>query len=92
MEENPDEIKKFNPFGKSWSNYNGKPRNYIQILKKLTKLDIISPNKSLNNEEIIKYLNESIFTQINLKEDFMKENDSKRNYDLFSIHFLLLKK
>jgi hypothetical protein len=58
VKENPDEIKKFNPFGKSWSNYNGKPRNYIQILKKLTQLDIISPNKSLNNEEIIKFIAE----------------------------------
>ena len=58
MEGEDGEKKPYNPFGKAWTNYNGQPRNYIQILLRQC-------NKTL------KYLNgkSSVDLALNLSED-----------------------
>ena len=39
-EENPDGVPKFKPENFSWTNYDGRPRNYVQILKRLKNFDV----------------------------------------------------
>ena len=39
-EENPDGVPKFKPENFAWTSYDGKPRNYVQILKRLKKFDV----------------------------------------------------
>jgi adenylate kinase family enzyme len=38
--DDPEAKKPYNPYNKSWTDYNGKPRNYLQILSKLTHKDV----------------------------------------------------
>ena len=39
-EENPEGVPKFKPENFAWTNYDGKPRNYVQILKRLKNLEV----------------------------------------------------
>ena len=39
-EENPEGVPKFKPENFAWTNYDGKPRNYVQILKRLKNFDV----------------------------------------------------
>ena len=41
-EENPDGVPKFKPENFSWTYYDGKPRNYVQILKRFHISNIIN--------------------------------------------------
>lgn len=36
----PDNKKPYNPYNKSWTDYNGQPRNYLQILTKLLNKEV----------------------------------------------------
>ena len=53
-EENPDGVPKFKPENYAWTNYDGKPRNYVQILKRLknfeVKIEEMDENNSYGNE------------------------------------------
>ena len=62
-EENPDGVPKFKPENFSWTNYDGKPRNYVQILKRLKCLDVnLKEFNESNNygEELEKVIGEHI--------------------------------
>ena len=39
-ENNPDGVPKFKPENFAWTNYDGKPRNYVQILKRLKNWEV----------------------------------------------------
>ena len=62
-ENNPDGVPKFKPENFSWTNYDGKPRNYVQILKRLknweVKVDEFNDNKDYG-AEIEKIIGEHI--------------------------------
>ena len=62
-ENNPDGVPKFKPENYSWTNYDGKPRNYVQILKRLknweVKVDEFNDNKDYG-AEIEKIIGEHI--------------------------------
>ena len=53
-ENNPDGVPKFKPENFAWTNYDGKPRNYVQILKRLknfeVKIEEMDENKEYGNE------------------------------------------
>jgi len=42
---------KFKPEGLSWTSYDGKPRNYIQVVSKFTKYPLIEDNTTVRNLE-----------------------------------------
>ena len=91
MEENPDEPKKYNPFGKSWSDYNGIPRNYLQILSKLSKLQVQSPDHILSQRDSISYLTEIINSFITREEEQNAEECLIQNNEgLKEIHLIKL--
>lgn len=50
-EENPDGVKKFNPEGLFWTYYDGKPRNYVQVLKRWKPFPVKQVASSAENLE-----------------------------------------
>ena len=59
-EENPEGAPKFKPEAFAWTSYDGKPRNYIQILKRLNNFEKKIIESDSCREEIIKSFNEHI--------------------------------
>lgn len=53
---------KFKPEGFSWTYYDGKPRNYVQVISKFTKYPIIEDHSTVRNMEntIIQILSSDI--------------------------------
>ena len=74
-EENPDGVPKFKPENFAWTNYDGKPRNYVQILKRLKNLEVkieeMDENNSYGNE-VEKIIGEHI-------EKYEKKEENKYN-------------
>ena len=74
-EENPDGVPKFKPENYAWTNYDGKPRNYVQILKRLKNLEVkieeMDENNSYGNE-VEKIIGEHI-------EKYEKKDENKYN-------------
>ena len=74
-EENPDGVPKFKPENYAWTNYDGKPRNYVQILKRLknfeVKIEEMDENNSYGNE-VEKIIGEHI-------EKYEKKEENKYN-------------
>ena len=59
-EENPDGVPKFKPENFSWTSYDGKPRNYIQILKRLKCFPVKIVDNGSCREELVKLIGEHI--------------------------------
>lgn len=57
-EENPDGVPKFKPEEFSWTSYDGKPRNYVQILKRLKNFPIKVAENGNFREELVKIIGE----------------------------------
>jgi hypothetical protein len=81
-ENNPDGVPKFKPENFAWTNYDGKPRNYVQILKRLKNWEVKVKefdDKSDYGTEIEKIIGEHI-------EKFgNKENKYNGNISLIKI-------
>ena len=74
-ENNPDGVPKFKPENFAWTNYDGKPRNYLQILKRLKNYEVKIQefNENYNyRDEIEKIIGEHI-------EKFGKKEEIKYN-------------
>ena len=72
-EENPEGVPKFKPENFAWTNYDGKPRNYIQILKRLKNFDVNMKEFNEQNEygkEVENVIGEHI-------EKYMKKEENK---------------
>ena len=74
-EENPD-APKFKPENFKWTNYDGIPRNYVQILKRLKNMPVklvnIEENNEIVREELIKGLGYHL-------DNFVNREESKYN-------------
>ena len=55
-EENPDGVPKFKPENFSWTSYDGKPRNYVQILKRLKGFPIEVIDSGNCREQLVKMI------------------------------------
>ena len=55
-EENPDGVPKFKPENFKWTSYDGQPRNYVQVLKRLKMypVDVIKSNNC--RDDLIKVI------------------------------------
>ena len=53
-EENPDGVPKFKPENFKWTSYDGQPRNYVQVLKRLKMFPVNSIKTDKCREELIK--------------------------------------
>ena len=72
-EENPDGKPKFKPENFSWTSYDGKPRNYVQVLKRLKAYPIKFIEASDTcREELIKVIGSHI-------DNFMARKESSYN-------------
>ena len=72
-EENPEGAPKFKPENFAWTNYDGKPRNYVQILKRLKCFDVNVKEFSEENDygkEVENAIGEHI-------EKFAKKEENK---------------
>ena len=69
-EENPDGVPKFKPENFSWTSYDGKPRNYVQILKRLKCFPIKVVENESFREEIIKMIGEHM-------DNYLKREENK---------------
>ena len=69
-EENPDGVPKFKPENFSWTSYDGKPRNYVQILKRLKCFPVKVVESANCREELIKILGEHI-------DNYLKKDEIK---------------
>ena len=68
-EENPDGPPKFKPENFSWTSYDGKPRNYVQVLKRLKAYPIKFIEASdTSREELIKVIGSHIDNYMARKE------------------------
>ena len=90
-EENPDGVPKFKPENFSWTSYDGKPRNYIQILKRLKCYPVKAVDNPSYREELVKLIGEHInnylkkeenkykglISVIKIGEDATKENEEE---------------
>ena len=78
-EENPDGVPKFKPENFSWTSYDGNPRNYFQILKRLKNFEVLEKEPVGNcREELIKSLIKHI-------EKYSKKEENKYNGGLVLI-------
>ena len=78
-EENPDGIPKFKPENFSWTYYDGNPRNYFQILKRLKNFEVEEKEVEGNcREELIKSVSKHI-------EKYLKKEENKYNGGLVLI-------
>ena len=68
-EENPDGVPKFKPEDYPWTNYDGVPRNYIQILKRYNMFPVkIIEASDTCREELIKALGNHLDNYMNREE------------------------
>ena len=69
-EDNPDGVPKFKPENFSWTSYDGKPRNYVQILKRLKTYPVkLIEASDTCREELIKVIGSHI-------DNFMSRKDT----------------
>ena len=81
-ENNPDGVPKFKPENFAWTNYDGKPRNYVQILKRLKNWEVKVEefdDKSDFGAEVEKIIGEHI------EKFWNKENKYNGNISLIKI-------
>ena len=71
-EENPDGVPKFKPEEFSWTSYDGKPRNYIQILKRLKNFPIKLVENRSCREELVKSIGEHMDNYLHKEENKYK--------------------
>ena len=71
-EENPDGVPKFKPENFSWTSYDGKPRNYIQILKRLKCFPVKAVDSPNCREELVKLIGEHINNYLKKEENKYK--------------------
>ena len=90
-EENPDGVPKFKPENFSWTSYDGKPRNYVQILKRLKSYPIKVIDSVNCREELVKMIGEhmdnyikkdenkykGLIAMIKVREDVPNENEDE---------------
>ena len=69
-EENPDGIPKFKPENFSWTSYDGKPRNYVQILKRLKCFPVKVVDNGSCREELVKIIGEHM-------DNYMQKEEKK---------------
>ena len=69
-EENPDEVPKFKPEKFSWTYYDGKPRNYVQILKRLKCYPIKVVENGNCREELVKLIGKHM-------DNYLQKNENK---------------
>ena len=69
-EDNPDGVPKFKPENFSWTSYDGKPRNYVQILKRLKCFPVKVIESGNCREELIKIIGEHI-------DNYLKKDEIK---------------
>ena len=74
-EENPD-AHKFKPEDYKWTNYDGIPRNYVQILKRLKNMPIKVVNIEENNETVREELIKGLAYHL---DNFVNREESKYN-------------
>ena len=88
-EENPDGIPKFKPENFKWTSYDGQPRNYVQVLKRLKMFPVNIIKSDKCREELIKEIKkhldnfgkkeenkyEGIISIINVGENINEETD-----------------
>ena len=74
-EENPD-APKFKPEDYKWTNYDGIPRNYVQILKRLKNMPIKVVNIEENNETVREELIKGLAYHL---DNFVNREESKYN-------------
>ena len=74
-EENPD-APKFKPEDYKWTNYDGIPRNYVQILKRLKNMPIKVVNIEENNETVREELIKGLAYHL---DNFINREESKYN-------------
>lgn len=70
QEEGDEAKKKFTPFNKFWNTYDGEPRNYLQILKKLTAWDLSQENINRNDLDsyLYEYFHKTVFNGSDQRE------------------------
>lgn len=71
--DNQDGPKPYNPFGKSWTDYNGKPRNYLQVLKRQIGTEVKNHDFSGKENEAKSFLYQSMESKIKNGELHEKE-------------------
>ena len=69
-EENPDGVPKFKPENFKWTSYDGQPRNYVQVLKRLKMFPVNTIKTDKCREELIK----AIKTHL---DNFAKKDENK---------------
>jgi adenylate kinase family enzyme len=69
-EENPDGVPKFKPENFSWTYYDGKPRNYVQILKRLKSFPIKVVENGSCREELVKLIGDHM-------DNYLHKNENK---------------
>ena len=68
----PDAKRPYNPFNKSWTDYNGIPRNYLQILRKLLQTEV--KNHEVSSREVNSALKDTL-VDVFLKPDFTEPTE-----------------
>ena len=71
-EENPDGVPKFKPENFTWTSYDGNPRNYVQVLKRLKMF----PVNTIKSEDCRKDLIKAIKDHLN---NYAKKEENKYN-------------
>ena len=69
-EENPDGVPKFKPENYKWTSYDGQPRNYVQVLKRLKMFPVNAIKTNKCREELIKAI------KLHL-DNFVKKDENK---------------
>ena len=69
-EENPDGVPKFKPENFKWTSYDGQPRNYVQVLKRLKMFPVNAIKTDKCREELIKAI------KLHL-DNFVKKDENK---------------
>ncbi len=72
-EEADPEHPKFKPEGLKWTDYDGHPRNYVQVLKRLKRYPIKEVDSKDCRKDLINYLGEHI-------DQFFKEKTENKGY------------
>ena len=92
-EENPDGVPKFKPENFKWTSYDGQPRNYVQVLKRLKMFPVNVVKTDKCREELIKAIKthldkfakkeenkyEGIINVINVGDNINEENNELVN-------------
>ena len=79
-EEADPEHPKFKPEGLKWTDYDGNPRNYIQVLKRLKRYPVSEVNSKDCRKDLVSALGNHI-------DQFFQEKNEKKGYS-GSIHYI----